>query len=1194
MWVFMAILHTGGGQEGSFQGGPHATSSGASPGWAHDERKFKVFISYSLRDSAPYAQRLVEALEARGLAAKLDTRDIEFGERWQQQLKDFIRQADAAVFIVSPKSIESKWCRWEVAQIAAQSKRVVPVVHISVPADLVPAEISEIQFFQFRPGVDFTSDTEFDALASRLAEGVQKDRGWLQEHTRLNEIALNWIASDRQRDLLLHGSTLSAAERWLASRPATAPSLSGTQVELISASQMWAKQRARRWAIGLSAVAIVALSLAGLAYWQRGVAVQQQMIAQDQRKLADQQRDRAEQQRHASLTNESKALAALSDVALKANQATDALILGLAGWPRRDGDDRPQLKASLQAVAAAMAIMTPALGEYPPALDEYQLDGEVVGARFFRNETRVLAWSRDGTLRIWDTVTGKQAGPTMRHNGMVYGALLTRDESRILSWSTDGMRLWDTEKGEQIGSPMMSCGDGVDGVELTRDENRILSWCGQVLQLWDMTTGNKIGEDMQHSDKSRINGALLFRDESRILSWSYDGTLKLWDVGTSKQIALMKHKGSVNGALLTKDEKRIISWSTQDDDVNYSLRMWDATTGKEFGPAISFGTNAFGGALLSRDGKRILSWTNDALRILDVASGRQIGPTMQHRQEKGYDLKGALFTHDGAHVLSWSGEGTMKLWDVATGRQIGETMKGGGTGALFTRDDSHIISWSGDGTVRVWNTLTGKELGPVMRHNNAVISVVLSQDERRLLSWSSDNTVRLWNVAVARPVGFEMRHDERVYGALLNRDNNRILSWSSDNTLRLWDARTAKGMGPAMKHDGAVGGALFTRDESRILSWSDDGTLRLWDAVTAKQVGPSMRHDKRVSGASFTRDESRILSWSDDNTLRLWDVATARQIGPPMKQDGGVLRALIARDETLVLAPSRDGMGRWDLTSGKMIQPSISQQAGFSGEKLTSDGSKILTWSTGEECDPSELECRMVHRREPISISPVLQLWDVKSGEAMGPSITPENVIEGALFLHNEAQILSWSHDGLRLWDVATAKQIGDTIAQGEAVLGALPTRDETRAMVWSSDNLRLWDLKTGKQIGYTMRHSGIRGVLRTKDETRILSWDSRAARLWDMATFQQIGPTMSHDDFYGALFTSDEARILSWSGDRSGRLQLWDVSWRGKNLFEIACNYSPPNHELAGVSKRYGVKINDPICAPGQAIPTPDWNLIE
>jgi hypothetical protein len=61
-------------------------------GWAHDERRFKVFISYSRRDSAPYSQRLMDSLEALGLAVRLDTRDLAFGEKWRQQLMDFIRE----------------------------------------------------------------------------------------------------------------------------------------------------------------------------------------------------------------------------------------------------------------------------------------------------------------------------------------------------------------------------------------------------------------------------------------------------------------------------------------------------------------------------------------------------------------------------------------------------------------------------------------------------------------------------------------------------------------------------------------------------------------------------------------------------------------------------------------------------------------------------------------------------------------------------------------------------------------------------------------------------------------------------------------------------------------------------------------------------------------------------------------------
>ena len=54
---------------------------------------------------------------------------------------------------------------------------------------------------------------------------------------------------------------------------------------------------------------------------------------------------------------------------------------------------------------------------------------------------------------------------------------------------------------------------------------------------------------------------------------------------------------------------------------------------------------------------------------------------------------------------------------------------------------------------------------------------------------------------------------------------------------------------------------------------------------------------------------------------------------------------------------------------------------------------------------------------------------------------------------------------------------------------------------------------------------------------------------------------------------------------------------WQGDNLFEIACNYTPmmsSREEMERLSKRYGVKIDEPICQPGVKIPDPDWSRME
>jgi len=420
--AIMTILHSDGTQEVPVDGGSKAISSVASAGWAHDERRFKVFISYSRRDSAPYAQRLVKALEARGLAAKLDIRDLEFGEKWRQQLKDFIRRADAVVFIVSPKSIESRWCRWELAQVTAQSKRLVPVVHIAVPAELVPAEITDIQVFQFRTGIDFTSDTEYDTLASRLAEGLQKDRGWLQEHTRLNDVALDWKANDRKRDFLLRGSTLSAAERWLASRPLTAPPPNSTQLELISASQTWAKQRARRWTVGLSAVAIGALSLAGLAFWQW-------RIAQDQRNTAFHQQ--------ANMLGQLANAQPLRDSALRFASQGTRIDLALPS---------DAVKASPAAAALATAVSK---SDWRLSLSGHERP--VTSAAFSPDGTRIVTASWDNTARIWDAATAKEITVLRGHENILRYAAFSPDGTHIVTASDDKTAdIWDAATAKQI------------------------------------------------------------------------------------------------------------------------------------------------------------------------------------------------------------------------------------------------------------------------------------------------------------------------------------------------------------------------------------------------------------------------------------------------------------------------------------------------------------------------------------------------------------------------------------------------------------------------------------------------------------------------------------------------------------------------------------------------------------------------
>jgi hypothetical protein len=224
------------------------------------------------------------------------------------------------------------------------------------------------------------------------------------------------------------------------------------------------------------------------------IAVLATRFAFNKRDEADANAESADMALALARENESRALAALSDVARREGSFVDSIKLALASLPRIPADARPNLPVALDAVASSLST-------FVPILREYKHETSVGGALLTRDERRVLSWD-DNSVRLWDVATGRQIGPSIIHETSVGGALLTRDERRILS----------------------------------RDGNSV--------RLWDVATERQIGPAMMH--EATVLGALLNRDESQILSWSLDGSIRLWDAATGQQVRqAMMHKSKV-------------------------------------------------------------------------------------------------------------------------------------------------------------------------------------------------------------------------------------------------------------------------------------------------------------------------------------------------------------------------------------------------------------------------------------------------------------------------------------------------------------------------------------------------------------------------------------------------------------------------------------------------------------------------
>lgn len=226
----------------------------------------KVFISYSRADME-FADKLVVALESRGIVVLIDRRDLPDLQDWERELLGFIRRADTVVFVVSPNSIQSRACKWEIEQVRIHSKRLAPIVIADVLKLEVPEEISKIQY------IFFTDEAQFEAAADKLAKALRTDADWLREHTRLGDLARRWVERGRPDDALIRGQDLKDAEFWVGRKPDEAPAPSEQHREFLTASRLGQEQRTKRersqsaWLFRASVGAgVFALVAAGAAY----------------------------------------------------------------------------------------------------------------------------------------------------------------------------------------------------------------------------------------------------------------------------------------------------------------------------------------------------------------------------------------------------------------------------------------------------------------------------------------------------------------------------------------------------------------------------------------------------------------------------------------------------------------------------------------------------------------------------------------------------------------------------------------------------------------------------------------------------------------------------------------------------------------------------------------------------------------
>ncbi len=218
-----------------------------------------------------FADRLEEALRARGFEPLLDRTEIYAFEDWWKRIVALIGRADTVVFILSPDAVSSEVTLKEIAHAASLNKRFAPIVYRRVNDGATPETLRRLNF------IFFDDPARFDASADELAKALQTDIGWIRQHTEYGEAARRWLAAGRPGGLLLRSPILEVAEHWLASRPGGAPEPTEETRKFITDSRQGARsaQRRRRLVQVVIYVLLFAV-IAGLVGWINQAYLKQQ------------------------------------------------------------------------------------------------------------------------------------------------------------------------------------------------------------------------------------------------------------------------------------------------------------------------------------------------------------------------------------------------------------------------------------------------------------------------------------------------------------------------------------------------------------------------------------------------------------------------------------------------------------------------------------------------------------------------------------------------------------------------------------------------------------------------------------------------------------------------------------------------------------------------------------------------------
>jgi WD40 repeat protein len=302
------------------------------------------------------------------------------------------------------------------------------------------------------------------------------------------------------------------------------------------------------------------------------------------------------------------------------------------------------------------------------------------------------------------------------------------------------------------------------------------------------------------------------------------------------------HTGIVYGAIHLPGGHRIMTCS-----LDGSLRVWNLKTGKQIGEDWRDGDSEVWSIVLSPDGKKVVSGSHDGpVRLWDIDTCKVVKKWTGHTRP----VVSVCWSRDGRRVLSGSDDGTARQWEVESGETMPEpienilaSIKTGHYNVLAVvySPDTTLIATAGldglytgepiESSVKIWEAKTGKLVATLKGHIDAVRCLAWTKDGKTLISGSWDSSIRTWNTTNWKQTAVLNEHTDSVFAIVISPNDRILASASWDKTARLWNLDNGQPISSPIQHADDVNCVSFSAGGKQLATGCDDKNAYIWDVA---------------------------------------------------------------------------------------------------------------------------------------------------------------------------------------------------------------------------------------------------------------------------------------------------------------------------------------------------------------------------